>query len=418
MPLELARIKRQRPNEMRHVFGAPIFREAAAQHLTVSQLLEHIDPTDEYPANSPERQATAFERLMHAEGLLPYPIWERGLQAATWDDCHQTEQRKAMLLEFCLESYRAAIGLKPKNSMQRAIFQSSDTPPNTALLAVADRPGFEARDLALQATLNEIVARTTPIQGQNYRSVYITDDLNTDAYRLKRVNEAAEIPFTTMITGEHSARIVKYGRALRYTYEQLRQNTLDRIAFLVERMALQAEQDKIVDAMSTLINGDGNAGTAAPVTALTALDSAASAGTITLKGYINAKLTPGTGYSYNTAFMRPDTFLQIALLPLGTAGASPLIVADAGRLGGFEVSGWWQRQMADGMRIVLTTDAPALQTIFFDRSKALEQLVEIGATISERTRFITNQTEVLTMTETQGFTILDPYSYEIVNWNA
>ena len=54
----------------------------------------------------------------------------------------------------------------------------------------------------------------------------------------------------------------------------------------------------------------------------------------------------------------------------------------------------------------------------FDRRFAMEQLVEIGGAIDEMERFITNQTQVMTMTEVQGFAIMDGNATLILDVNA
>ena len=45
-------------------------------------------------------------------------------------------------------------------------------------------------------------------------------------------------------------------------------------------------------------------------------------------------------------------------------------------------------------------------------------VAEIGATISELEKYVSNQTWLLTMTETNGFATIDPLSVRILNINA
>jgi hypothetical protein len=73
-------------------------------------------------------------------------------------------------------------------------------------------------------------------------------------------------------------------------------------------------------------------------------------------------------------------------------------------------------QMA--LRLGWTADAPTLKLVGTDRRLAVERVFEIGASIQEIDRYITNQTQVLTMTETEGYDILDGVATKILDINA
>ena len=63
-------------------------------------------------------------------------------------------------------------------------------------------------------------------------------------------------------------------------------------------------------------------------------------------------------------------------------------------------------------------DAPSLKIVGFDKRFALERVTEIGAEISEMERYITNQTQILTMSEVEGYTIMDSYATRLLDVNA
>jgi len=65
-----------------------------------------------------------------------------------------------------------------------------------------------------------------------------------------------------------------------------------------------------------------------------------------------------------------------------------------------------------------TSDAPALKIVGIDTRMAIEHVFEIGADITEVERFTNNQTETLTMTELDGFAVLDKYATKILDVNA
>jgi len=297
----------------------------------------------------------------------------------------------------------------------RAVLLSGDVAPGSLVNPWYDNPEIRAKRLVPPIPLARLIARTTAIDGDAYRTLYITDDLNTDAYRMKRVAEAAEIPATTLVTGEHTLRLYKFGRALRASYEQLRRQRVDRIAFIIARMAIQAEVDKVVIALNTMINGDGNANTSAPVSNLTALDSSASAGTLTLRGWLSFKLTFSLTYQPDMLLAQQLPIMQLLTLPIATGIQTPYGLMPGNAFG--TVAPIYE-QMSGAMTYGISPDMPALKILAFQSSIALERVTEVGGNVSEVDRFINNQTQLLTITEVEGYDVIDPNSYRILNVNA
>lgn len=402
------RLTRQSPAETARAFSARIYADAYASGMNVSQYLEHADPTAERP--EAERGMNAFERVLREAGIRTSPIPDLGIHASTWEEATADANTRAMMHEWA-----ATIWRRPVPAETRALLLSGDAALNTILNAYSDDTTPRVKRLVAPIPLDAIVARRTQISGVDYRSLYITDDLNNDAYRLKRVTEGARIPVTTMVTGEHTISAVKSGRALLATYEQLRRQRLDRIAFIIDRMRLQSEVDKALMAMNVLINGDGNANTAGVVVSLTALDPAATAGTLTLAGWLAYKVGFTAAYNLDTIFAREDAILSLLLLPVNTVNGTPLAMLPAGVFGGV-------RPLTDYfggvVRYGITSDAPSLKLVGFDSSIALEMIEEIGGNVSEVERFIVDQTQILTLTEVVGFGIIDPNATIILNINA
>lgn len=419
--------ERVKPLEAARQFGVNYYRRAAELGCTVSQLMERDDPTSAYAEGAQERQLDAFERMMHADGLLATDIPEYGVQASTWQEATETAPRRAMIHEYCARVWRQTIGYQAASPMARALIGqgagnrsllfSTDTPLNTILQPYVDDLTPRAKRLIPPVPLERIVARTTQIQGSDaYRSLYITDDFGTDAYRYKRVAEGAEIPSTSLITGEHTIRLHKFGRSLRTTYEQIRRQRLDRVAWIIARMALQAEVDKVAMVIGVIVNGDGNANTAAPVVTLTSLDPAATAGTLTLKGWLTFKNRFVAGYTLDTVLVQEATLMQLLLLPVNTVNGIPLALLAPGGFGSIAPV---QNLLAGGVEYGLTADAPALKIVGIDSRLAVERVTEIGGTISEIERFISNQTEQITMSEVEGYAAIDVWgASKILNVNG
>jgi hypothetical protein len=408
MPTEITRMS---PKLIAENLNPSLFEDAHSRGLNVSQLLEHLDPTAEYPES--ERHLDAFERVTEQMGIVTRSVREIGLRASTYEDVTRTPQGKAWFTEFAARTWRQAVGWVPPRPDLRAILSSGDYALGTAALPWADDLDLMESRLQVAIPLSTLIAGTREIEGDAYRSIYISDSLTTDAYRLKRVAEGAEIPATSLITGERYLRIHKYGRAIKYTYEQMRRQRLDRIAFLVARIALVNEADKVGIALDTIVSGDGNANTAAVVYALTDLDAAAAAGTLTLAGWQSFK---NQFYPYIPSIVlgQDPSITQLQNLPLSTGNSIPYMMAGNsayGSLTPINPTAW-------NMRYGIVATAPALKLIAFDPNWAVEQVSEIGSTISELERYINNQTWMLTMTETNGFGTIDPSASRVLNINA
>ena len=250
--------------------------------------------------------------------------------------------------------------------------------------------------------LSELVAVTTPIRGTDYRSVYATYD--AAALRMYRVGESADIPVTTLALSDRNIRLHKYGRGLRASYEELRTMRVDKLAWWIRWAAIQSEIDKVAAALTVLVSGDGNSNTAATEYELTTLDPDATSGELTLKAWLAFRLQFAPPYMMTTAIAQIDETLQLILLNSGS-GNVPLAGLNLAGIGNSLTP---INTTADGIRYGWTTEAPDGYIVGFDRRFALEHVVEIGSEISETERYISNQTQLVTFTETSAFAVLDP----------
>lgn len=415
-------VTRLRPGEIAKQLGPNMFERAYAAGKNLSQYLEEIDPTDGYP--EAERGLDAFERVTQAMGIVCQTSRALGLRASTYEDVTATEQGRAWFAEYAarvwreasqfvdprLDVTRALAGLTPQ---QRATFLSTDYIPGGAGMAWADQLAPIAPKLQPAVPLAAIIAGTQMIDGDAYRAVYITDSLSDDAYSFKRVGEGAPIPMTSMVTGEHTLRLHKFGRGLRYTYEQIRRQRIDRIAFMVARMAMKAESDKVQLALDTIVSGDGNANTAATVYTLTSLDAAATAGTLTLNGwdFFKNRFVP---YVPDVVLGQEASIGQLENLPISTGNSLPLRMLSGSPYGSLRPLNPTAWQIGAGV----VAGAPSLKLVAFNSGETVEQLAEIGADISEVEKFAQSQVYQLTMSETIAFGIIDPSAARILNINA
>lgn len=370
---------------------------------TLTRALEFASPSERGD------ELDAFERMMDAAGLRTTSDPAAGYWASPATDFFERgAANRALYTEFFARNWRAVTYGSPE---QRAVLLSSDGVPGSWQRPYSDASAARwSQQIAPAIPLSELVAMTTPINGDTYRSFYLT--YSAENLRQFRVGESAEIPVATIAGAEHTIRLKKYGRALRATYEELRRMRIDKLAYFIRLAAVQAEVDKVAAAIAVLINGDGNTTpTSVPVTWDHNGDFGGTLGTLSLNSWLWFKMKFVQPYVMTTALMPEAVALQLAQLNTGSANV-PVVAWQPGGLGLSPIN-----QTGDGVRYGWTSEVAALTILAFDKRFALEQLTEIGGNISEMERFITNQTQVMTMTEVMGFASLDANAVKILDIN-
>ncbi|GIW06366.1 MAG: hypothetical protein KatS3mg060_1171 [Dehalococcoidia bacterium] len=383
-----------------------LYREAYSRGMNLSAFLEAEDPSDQYRDG-----LDGFQRLLKCANIIPTSDPGAGYFADRFEAFDRDDRTRALVPEFMARIWRAVKHRRPET---RAVLTSDLEALGSVARPYVDAATPRYTQIQPAIPLAELVAITTPIDTDAYRAFYMTEPAASEK-RLVRVSEAAEIPRVTLRGGDHTIRLHKYGRALEVSYEQLRRQRIDKVAWWVMRMAVQAESDKVATALDTLINGDGNAGTAATSFNLTALDAGASAGTLTVRGWLAFKMKFRNPYAVVAAFADETTALQMRLLNLGSANVPLVTVQAQSGFGGFLPI---NDSLSDMVRLGVTDDVPALTIVGVDTRFALERVVEIGADITEVERWATRQTQTLVMSEVEGYAVLDAAATKILNVNA
>lgn len=393
------------PKELlRQMGGGNLYREAYRAGMNLSVWLERQDPSSQYP----NENLDAFERLMRVADIKTRSDPATGFWADEFAAFDQSEDTRALVPEWVSRQWRAVQYGRPPST--RAIYGSDQEPLGGVLRPYVDAAQARYFQLMPAVPLAELIAVTTPIQGDAYRAFYLTEDATQE--HLYRVAEGSELPRAKMVGGDHTIRLHKFGRALEITYETLRRQRIDIVALHIARMAIRAEMDKVDAVMSVITNGDGNSGTAATVYNLTSLDSSATAGTLTLKAWLAFKLKFTNPYAITTALANDAQVLQAYLLNTGTANIPLLFIQAPGGMGMLQPI---NPGLADNVRIGHLTDAPANQIIGLDRRWAIERVSEIGADISEVERWASRQVQLLTMSEVEGYCVFDQAASKILN---
>ena len=107
-----------------------------------------------------------------------------------------------------------------------------------------------------ESILPDITATVTNFDGMDYRSIASTP--TEEEKKLKRVEEGAQIPQTTIHTQENLVRLHKRGRMLVAPYEAIRFQRLDLFAVTLRQIGAYMGRLHLEDAVKVLKDGDGN----------------------------------------------------------------------------------------------------------------------------------------------------------------
>ena len=398
---------RANPRDVLEQFGPNVFAEAYKRGMSVSAYLEMQDPS-----MSHDDGLDAFQRVVREAGVRTSSLDGIGLPASSWDEFNDTPQKRALAVEWAARQWRAAITGRPYHT--RDLFSTADL-ANTAGNPAAYAAGARYNMVTPAIPTRELIATNTGISAGTYQAYYLTTPTAANATRQYRVAELAEIPMATLAGGDHTIKLHKVGRGLERSYEAMRRQPIDKVAIWIQYLAAQAEADKLTTIIDVLVSGDGNSGTSATNYNLTALDTAASAGTLTLKGWLAYKMKFVNPMSLTHILVTEAVALQLALLNTGNANV-PLVNVQAAA--GFGSLTAINPQLRDAVAMGWTSSAPALKIVGFDRRLALERVYEVGGNIQEVERYASHQGEALFLTEVEAFCCFMPGANITLNVNA
>jgi len=337
-----------------------LYREAHSKEMTLSMFLESQDPTPE------GESLDAFERLMKEAGIVTKNLPEKNLFSSKVETFYRTNENKILFPEYVAR---------------------------TLVQAMVQYPVFQY-----------LVAARTMIDSNVYKAGYLDldDAKNKKATQMRRVTEAADLPIAKLKLGETAINIYKYGRAIEASYEALRRMSIEVFNIHLQEIGVQAADNKIAEILSIIKDGDGNNNAATRYKAKD-LDSSFST-TLTRTAWIKflLKFYPR---ACNTIVSNEDGLLQIleVLYPASnTAAKMDELIAN-----GLNVAVKLPQNLVTNVTLLYSPhvekigDKVAIYGL--NRESAIEEIVEVGSTISEVDKFIKNQTELLTVSENSGF---------------
>lgn len=398
-------IRGVRPKAAEIRLNRALYEEAYSHGLSVSAWLEYLDPSAEYNDG-----LNAFERQLKIADIRTQSIPHEGVWAHKVERFFSSEKpgTEWLLSEYIARQWRK-VSMDPEFA---ARFYASNSPVSDVLYPAYIQNVVRQKQIAPAIPLSALVAITTPIDSGVYQAFYLTD--SQDERRMRRVAEGAEVPTAILTGSDHTIHVKKYGRRLEGSYETFRRMNIDRFALHLQLLAVQAESDKVATAIDVIVNGDGNSGTAATNSNLTALDGDAVAGTLTLKGFLAWGMLWNNPYTCTTTIAQSSDMLQLMLLNLGSSNTP--FVSLQGRQGFGTLNPI--NPIYGSVDIGWTADAPANKLMGIDRRFGIEMVTEIGATLTETDKLVGQQLNEIVMTESIGFCIFDTNVNRTLTINA
>lgn len=389
-----------RPGDLLDQLNRDMYDRARDKKMSLSAWLDQEYGSDEY-----KDRLDTYGRLLRVANIRVRDVPEAGVYADTLDAFHKNDRTKVLLPEFFARCFRRA------SSGSRGLYTTADN-----VVGSIERPYYDAmqaraeKQIAPAIPLSSLVSMTTPVAGgPTYRTTYLKSDPTQQ--RLRRVSEGAHLPRFKLATAAREITLYKYGGAIETTYEQMRRMRIDKVAFHIAMIGVQAEVDRVAVAIDTLVNGDGNTGTAATVYTSTSLDAGASGGNLTLKAWLAFKAKFTNPYQLDTALMQEAVALQLQLLSATTSNTPLVTIQEASGFGSLRAI---NPELRGAVSIGWTADAPTATIVGFDSRFAIERAIETGSNISEIDRFISNQTQLLTMSENEGYATIDPNAVKVL----
>ena len=313
-----------------------------------SQALEELDPSEHY-RGTPLEGLDAFQRQ-----LKRFDIHVKGAGSDMVEKFFHTSDSAVLFPEF----------------VSRVV-----------------RQGMEEESI-----LPAITATVTKFDGMDYRSIVSVP--SEEDKKLRRVEEGARIPETTVRTQENLVHLHKRGRMLVASYEAIRFQRLDLFAVALRQIGAQIARTAVEDAVKVLIEGDGNENPAEVI-------ETAGSGTLT---YADLCTLWGKfeDYEMNVLLCNPEVGNKIlSLEELRQLG-------DGNR---FTAPGTYATPF--GALLLKSSAVPADTVIALDKNCALE-MVTAGGVGVEYDKVIDCQTERVGITCITGFAKLYPDAVKVL----
>lgn len=274
-----------------------------------------------------------------------------------------------------LKRFDIRVSGKGSDAVEKFFRTSSSAALFPEYVSRAVRQGMEEANL-----LPQIVATVTNIDSLDYRTIASVP--SADEKELKRVNEGAYIPETTVRTKENLVKLNKRGRMLVASYEALKYQKLDLFTVTLKQIGAYIARCQLNDAINVLLNGDGNNNAISTVSGTS--DAVSYADMLKLWNHLDP-------YALTTIIASPKTTEGILSLSE---------MKDA--VAGLNFQGTGNMVTPLGANLIKTGAVADGTVIGLDKSCALE-MVQAGDITTDYDKLIDRQLERVAITSTAGF---------------
>ena len=241
--------------------------------------------------------------------------------------------------------------------------------------------------MAEDNVLPSITATVTQFDGMDYRSIASVP--SEEDKSLKRVEEGAQLPQTSIRTQNNLVKLHKRGRMLVASYEAIRFQRLDLFSITLRQIGSHIARMHLEDAIKVIMEGDGN-GNPADTFAVGTAPIGGTSGKLSYEALLDfwGQFDP---YTMNTILVPNAVMLDMLKM---SEFQNPLT--------GLNFQGTGTLSTPLGATLLRTSAMPAGKLIGLDRSYALEMVSAGGVTV-EYDKLIDRQVERAAITSISGF---------------
>lgn len=338
-----------------------IYREAHSKGMTLSMYLELSNPKEK------GENLDAFERLMKEAGILTKSMPSKNLFASNVEAFYRTDENKVLFPEF----------------VARTLVQS----------------------MTEYSLYEHLVATRSGIEGGVYEASYLDfgDPKNKKALEMRRVTEASDLPKATLKLGSSAIKLYKYGRAVGISYEALRRMSLELFQRHINKIGVEAANNKVAEILYVIKNGDGN-DNAAEIITQTNLGATAGA-KLSRETLVKFLLSFYSAGGCNTVVANEAAFMQVLNVLYPSANEAGM--TDELLTKGLDLSVSMPQNLVTNFKLLYNPniDKEGGKEVIYGINKetAIEEVYELGSTIQEADVNVINQTKALTVSENSGF---------------
>ena len=317
----------------------------------------------------------AFDNINLEKGLYSGGSFTKALSSIDPDENYRgTPLEKLDAFQRQLKRFDIKVGGGDSDTVEKFFSTQGSSVLFPEYVSRCVRAGLEGANI-----LPDIVATVTNINANDYRS--LCTDTTEDDKELKIVREGAFIPETSIKTKENIITLKKRGRTLVASYEAIKFQKLDVFSVALKQIGAQIGRTLLSDAVSVLINGDGNNNPAATISASSPLTYS------DLVDFWNS-FDP---YELNTLVASPAMMAQILKLAE---------LSDA--VAGLDFHATGKPLTPFGAKLLKSAAVSGNKVIGLDKNYALE-MIKCGDVMTEYDKLIDRQLDRAVISCTAGF---------------